>query len=449
MSSLFNVEAEAELLGALMAGHAGVDAIADVLKPEDFYEPTHARIFEVVCHQGVAGKPVSPIAVKGFMDGDEGLERLGGPAYLARLTGQAFGIAATQNAKMLKELALRRRMAAGLSMAVTDCADLTLTTAEIVATADEAISMQAGELVNQLSGSECFDELFATYAEGNSGVTCGCIPSVDDLLGPMKPKQLIILAARPGMGKTAMALSYTLGAAQNGYGVLYVSLEMSAGELAGRMGADLCFGRSSPAVPYGHIVKGNLSRPQMDELAKAAHFMKQLPIEVIDVGSLNVGRLAMLIRRHARRMEANGQRLDLVVVDYLQLLSADSKGRSNYEAVSEISRALKAMAKDNGVAIMALAQLSREVEKRPDKRPQLSDLRDSGQIEQDADAVLFLVRQEYYLRNTPAEPGGEADWQRAMDQVQGKIEFVLAKRRNGETGQAVGQFHGIYQAVRG
>ena len=170
----------------------------------------------------------------------------------------------------------------------------------------------------------------------------------------------------------------------------------------------------------------------------------------MDVGSLNIGRLNMLVRRHARAMAAKGFSLDLVIVDYLQLLSPDHKGRSNYEAVSEVSRGLKALAKDNELAVFALAQLSRTVETRPDKRPQLSDLRDSGQIEQDADAVLFLLRKEYYLRQEEPDPLSpkRVDWENHLDAVKGQIEFILAKRRNGTTGTAIGQFHGAYQAVR-
>lgn len=451
MTALTNLEAEGDLLGNLMAGYAEVDRIADVLAPIDFSEPVHSRIFEVIVEQAAKGKSCSPIAVKNFFEGDDTIDKLGGVAYLARLTGGATSFGAAENAKMLADLAVRRRMAEGLRMAALDCEDLTLTSAEIVAQADAAISLKAGDLVHQPTGAECFDELFDSYRDGNKGVTCGCIASLDDLLGPMKAKQLVIGAGRPGMGKTALALSYALGAAARGHGVLYVSLEMSAPELGARMASDLCFDGPVKPVPYPAIRDGDLTREQKNALAGAREHMATLPFAVVDAGNLTTGRLNMLIRRHARRMAANGHKLELVIVDYLQLLSPDTKGRSNYEAVSEVSKALKASAKDNGVAIFALAQLSREVEKRPGARPQLSDLRDSGQIEQDADAVLFLLRPEYYLRqNEPdvTDPK-RMQWEQALEAEQGKIEFIVAKRRNGVTGQATGQFHGFYQAVRG
>ena len=252
------------------------------------------------------------------------------------------------------------------------------------------------------------------------------------------------------MGKTALALSYAIGAAQQGHGVLFVSLEMSSTELAARMVADLCF-NGNDGVPYNAIRDGVLNDWQADKVCKARDTMHRLPFHVVDAGQLTVGRLNTLIRRHARKMAARGHKLELVIVDYLQLLSSDARGRSNYETVSEVSRGLKAAAKDHGVAVFALAQLSREVEKRPDKRPQLSDLRDSGQIEQDADAVLFLLRPEYY--HWQAEPEKDTSawdkWEAELREMLGAIEFILAKRRNGVTGATFGSFYGTYQAVRG
>lgn len=274
-------------------------------------------------------------------------------------------------------------------------------------------------------------------------------PPLDDLLGPIKPKQLVILAARPGMGKTATAISYAQGAAQLGHGVLFVSLEMSSTELAGRMVSDLCHDQEID-LPYNAVRDGTLNRAQRDWIGRAREFAGELPFQVVDTGSLTVSRLSMLVRSHQRRMKAKGQELQLVVIDYLQLLQGDRRA-SAYERISEISMGLKALAKDTGVGIMALAQLSRAVEQREDKRPMLSDLRDSGQIEQDADAVLFLLREEYYLWQEQREPHDPkfGDWQVAMADARNRIEFILAKRRNGTTGSAMGSFHGAYQAVRG
>lgn len=451
--SLANWEAEAALIGGLLINNACAEDVADLVAADDFSLDLHARMFEVIMTETAKGRGISSMALKSFFEGDGALEAMGGLPYLARLTGNPLCASYTfalDTARMLADLSNRRRIQAGLKTAAEACDDLTNTTGEIIAHADAAISLDKGDGIAQPSAGEAFDELLRSYENKSNGVRCQVISDLDDLLGPMRPKQLVIGAGRPGMGKTAMALSYALGAAEAGHGVLFVSLEMSSTELAARMAADLCF-NGEQGVYYSNIRDGDLNSWQAMEVRKAQNKAHQLPFQIVDAGSLTTGKLSRLIRKHARRMAANGYKLELVVIDYLQLLHPDSKGRSTYEAVSEVSRALKAMAKDNDLAIFALAQLSRSVENRPDKRPQLSDLRDSGQIEQDADAVLFLLRQEYYLKQEEPEQHDPKflDWKAKMDAAKGLIEFILAKRRNGETGTAFGKFYGAYQAVRG
>ncbi len=448
MADLVNIEAEQHLLGTLLAENSLFDTAADTLEPDDFSEPLHGRLYEAALGMVMAGKVASPVTLKPLFDGDPALDDLGGIGYLIELTAQAGFSDARDLAKHLRDLSLRRFMQGGLERAAMMCGDANVPATEIIDVADHALAVRAKDQIHQPTGDECIAELLAGYASQHLGVKCGQIPAVDELVGPLRPKQLVIAAGRPGMGKTAFALSYAIGAAQSGHGVLFVSLEMSSAELAARMVSDMCFGRGDP-LPFSAVRDGTLSRVQRNMIDDARSHMRRLPFQVIDAGSLTVSRLGMLVRRHARRMAARGQKLELVVVDYLQLLSADGRGKSTYEAVSEISRGLKALAKDNDIAIMALAQLSREVEKRADKRPQLSDLRDSGQIEQDADAVLFLLREEYYLRQCePDNPADRLDWEALLSEAQGRIEFILAKRRNGVTGNAVGEFHGAFQAVR-
>lgn len=250
---------------------------------------------------------------------------------------------------------------------------------------------------------------------------------------------------------TAVAISYAIGAARRGHGVLFISLEMSSHELGMRMASDLCFDLGEhDRVPFAAIQSGTINDRQRDAIRRARGYVADLPLFVVDAGSMTIGRLNMLVRRYARRLEAKGQKLELVIVDYLQLLHPDQRHRSAYENVSEVSRGLKACAKENGVGVFALAQLSREVEKREDKRPMLSDLRDSGQIEQDADGVLFLLRQEYYLLKNEPDPGSDKHetWRNLLERNRGKIEFIVAKRRNGVEGYSAGRFFGPYQAVR-
>lgn len=449
--SLDNIELESELLGNLLFDSSLIDSVADTLEPSDFSIGVHSRLYESALREHGKGKSVTPVTLKGYFDGDEEFQAVGGMGYLGKLTSLvSFSGGVTDLARELRDLGQRRRMREGLQYAVSLCDDLNAPHSEIVECADAAVSTDSKDTIHQPSGAECFDEMLAGFAKKGGGVRCGSIPSLDGLLGPMKPKQLVIGAGRPGMGKTALALSYAIGAARAGHGVLFVSLEMSSEELAARMAADMCFDGET-RVPFNMIRDGNVGPRQMLAIEQARQEMKALPFQVIDAGSLTTGRLASLVRRHARRMKANGHKLELVVIDYLQLVRPDGKGKSAYEAVSEVSRSLKALAKDNGLAVFALAQLSREVEKRPDRRPQLSDLRDSGQIEQDADAVLFLKREEYYLaQNEP--PIGDphrAEWEADYAENEGRIEFIVAKRRNGTVGSALGEFHGKFQAVRG
>lgn len=453
MPLLCNLEAEAALLSSLMGNGMGwlIEYAADRLTAGSFFEPGHGRIFDAIQHQHALGKPATPIFIKGHIESDESLRELGGVQYLAQLTANMNGMFAPRDlVDQIADFAQRRRMRAGLLTAADACADLDATTSEIVAHADAALAAEARSATNSVSAGEAIGAFLRDQEQQASGVITGSIPSNDRLLGPMKPGQMIIAAARPGMGKTALAVSAGTGAAKRGHGVLYVSLEMSAKEIAGRMLADMCFDGDDP-IPYAAIRDGRLNPAHQRRVIAAESEAHGLPFQIVDAGSLTVGRLNTFVRRHARRMAAQGRKLELVIVDYLQLLQSDTKGRSNYETVSEISRSLKAMAKDHGVVVLALAQLSREVEKRPDKRPLMSDLRDSGQIEQDADAVLLLLRNEHYLNQS--EPGtldpARTQWEAAMDAERGRLEIILAKRRNGRTGSAVVQFHAQFQAVRG
>lgn len=452
-NALHNVSGEAQLLGCLLAENALFDAVADILSAEDFSEPLHGRIYQTAAHEFMAGRSANPATLRAHFADDPAILEIGGTAYLMRLTAEANLLqSVTDLARHLKELSRRRALREALAVASASCLDMGAELTGIADFVSSAVNEGPSDGVREASGGACIEEHMQALTDGHHGVASGDIPTLDKLLGPLRPGQLVICAARPGMGKTALAISYVLGAARLGHGSLFVSLEMSSSELGARMASSRIFGDAHDrSVPYSCIVDGRLHASQRQNVGSAASQIDRWPLMIADIGSLTMGRLDRLVRRHARRFDARGARLELVVVDYLQLLRTDQPMRSSYEAISEISRALKAIAKTNGVAIMALAQLSREVEKRHDKRPILSDLRDSGQIEQDADAVLFLLRQEYYLaQSRPAELSPKfAEWEAQMADERDRIEFILAKRRNGVTGNATAEFHGAYQAVRG
>lgn len=451
-SDISNVEAEAILLGTMMVNPARIDRVADIVRAEDFKAAVHGRIFDAIVHQASLGRGVSPVAIKGLFEGDEDLASVGGPSYLARLTAspEIYLLDERDLARQIVDLAERRRMRAGLLEAIGKCADLSTPLPEIAAAADAAVSARAETGLIESDAADCVRDTLTALDKGTTGVLCERIPDADALLGPLEPKSLTILAARPGMGKTCFCSSYALGAARAGHGVLFVSLEMSKEQLMGRMLADVAFDDDQARVPYTAIQKRDLNNWQRNRVAEVGGWIARLPLTIVDAGSLTVGRLDMLVRRHKRRMAARGVSLDLVVVDYLQLLHPDMRGRSAYEAISEISKRLKGIAKDHDIAMFALAQLSRGVESRQDKRPMLSDLRDSGQIEQDADAVMFLMREEYYLQQTEPkdDPDEHEKWERQIERCRGVIDFILAKRRNGSPGSARGRFFAPYQAVR-
>jgi len=283
------------------------------------------------------------------------------------------------------------------------------------------------------------------------GILCRRVDGIDQVLGALRKKDLVIGAGRPGMGKTATALSYAIGAAGNGSGTLIISMEMGGDQLTERMLSDITH-EAGQGVPYNFIRERQLDPFRQREVCRAAERLADLPLHICDTSGLTVTKLERIIRRYRRRMAAKGQTLDLVIVDYLQLMtSAKAKENRNAE-VTEISNGLKRLAKSYDVAMFALSQLSREVDKRPDKRPVLSDLRDSGSIEQDADAVLFFFRPEYYLRLSEPLDRDSVDhitWRENLDRCAGRIDFICAKRRAGEANLTRhGRFHAEYQAVR-
>lgn len=446
---LSSIEMEGDFIGSLLSANELIEAAADIVSPADFHEAVHARIYEAILFERAKGQNVSPIMLKPHFENDEALKQLGGLPYIARLTGLATVINSLDNARHIADLSARRGMRDALREAMACCGDPKISTAEIASMADSAVSERATESLRMPSAAQCMGELLDAFDDHRPGVSCYSIPSLDALLGPVEPSDLVIMAGRPGMGKTAVALSYALGAAMGGHGTMFVSLEMSARQLAARMAADMCYGPNP--VAFERIRDGRLSVGEKKRIAEAVSELSRHPLRIVDTGRLTTGRLGRAIRSTQRQFAAQGKKLELVIIDYLQLLSPDHRRNSQYETISQISMDCKALAKDHDVGIIALAQLSREVEKRGDKRPQLSDLRDSGQIEQDADAVLFLLREEYYLRK--AEPDrnhtDRLQWEQAMDAARGRIEFILAKKRNGVEGVAHGQFHGAFQAVRG
>lgn len=358
--------------------------------------------------------------------------------YLARLVTEATTVInAPDYGRTIKDHATRRTL---LSIAdevraqvYSPSPDRGVT--EIIAEAEQAIFALAneGERRERMRGldaalTEALQMAAEAYSRdgGLSGLATG-ISDLDRYMGGLQASDLIVLAARPGMGKSALATNIAWRVAESGVGVGLYSLEMSGEQLATRIVAE----RSG--IPSSVIRRGEISERQFGTLSDTADLLRQLPLYIEDAGDLNIAQVAASARRLCRRHS-----IGLIIVDYIQLMSGTTR-RSSENRVSEITEIttkLKALAKELGVPVLALSQLSRQVESRDDKRPTLSDLRDSGSIEQDADVVLFIYRDEYYLRNREPKEGTpkHIEWQAEMEAAHGKAEIIVAKQRHGPTG---------------
>ncbi len=457
-----SIEAEQQLLGAILTNNDTYDRIATIIGPQHFYEPVHARIFEVAQARISKNALASPVTLKAFLEDDEGLKELGGPAYLARLAGAAISsFAARDYAQMICDFAIRRELMA-LGRVITDKArrvEISSEPKEQIVEAEQAL-YQLGEQGQTESGFQSFlravtdavDVANAAYQRegGLSGLSTGLV-DMDKKLGGLHRSDLLILAGRPSMGKTALATNiafniakaYKRGKLQDGSegavdgGVVgFFSLEMSAEQLATRILSE------ASEVPSEQIRRGDMTETEFRRFVDAAKTLEACPLFIDDTPALPISQLAARARRLKR---THG--LDALIVDYLQLVRPATAKDSRVNEVSEITQGLKAIAKELDIPVVALSQLSRQVENREDKRPQLSDLRESGSIEQDADVVMFVFREEYYKERE--KPGDHeldkmATWQADMEALHGKAEIVIGKQRHGPIGSVELSFEGRF-----
>ena len=450
-----NIEAEAALIGALMIDNRLVEDVQLKLRAEHFFEPLHGRIYDAILRMTDKNMVANPVTLKPMFEADEAMKEVGGPAYLAQLTGSgAAVIGARDFAQQIYDLALLRALV-GVGREMVEGA---LDTSEEVAPLNQ-IERAESELykVAEQGGGEGKAKSFGdaskealrvaeaalNSAGGLSGVTTG-LTELNSRMGGLHRSDLIILAGRPGMGKTSLATNIAFAAASRflaeiadgiepersaGAAVAFFSLEMSADQLATRVLAE----RSE--IPGEQIRAGKIGRNEFTRFARAASELNNLPLYIDDTPALTIAAL----RARARRLKRQ-KGVGMIVVDYLQLLQGTGRGNSGenrVQEISEISRGLKQLAKELHVPVLALSQLSRAVEQREDKRPQLSDLRESGSIEQDADIVLFVYREDYYLAaKQPADDHPDAEeWRQSMERAYGKAEVIVAKQRHGATGK--------------
>lgn len=441
-----SVEAEQQLLGAMLLNGSGVDLARGKGGAELFFDPVHARIFERIADKDKNGHLINSVTVADVMRGDIGLEELGGAKYLVRLAGGSFGVGAANASyvNMLADLASKRRIVAAMTEANASIARGE-EPSHIIAGRLEAALVEAGAstgIAGPVSIAKAVglavDQSLAAYnGEGSVAVKSG-LPALDRLISGFYPGDLILLGGRPSMGKTAVSLSIGLNAARSGHGVVIASLEMNPEAMALRALSEGTAQRGN-GVSYSDMRKGDMTEADTRRMIEAGMEIGNLPIVFLprtysDLGALFSG------AKQAHRMMQGGMKL--LIVDYAQLLRSNAKSR--YEQITEISIALKSLAGQLNIPVLALSQLSRAIESRDDKRPMMSDLRESGQLEQDADTVLFCYRDEYYLeRERPDESDLEAfsAWQMALNNVKGELEVIVAKQRQGEIGTAKMRFN--------
>ncbi len=457
-----SIEAEQQLLGAILTNNDLFDRVASIVRADHFYDPVHARIFETASARIAKNSLASPVTLKAFMEDDSGLAELGGPAYLVRLAGAAISSFAVRDyAEMIYDLAIRREL-------ITVGNDIAAKAARIDVDSEPKEQIVDAEqklyaLAEQGQTEQGFQSFLtavtnavkvanAAYQRegGLAGVSTGLV-DMDKKLGGLHRSDLLILAGRPSMGKTSLATNVAFNIARaykkgiiasgeegaiDGGVVGFFSLEMSAEQLATRILSEVA------EIPSNQIRRGNFTESEFRRIVDAAKELEAAPLFIDDTPALPISQLAARARRLKR---THG--LDALFIDYLQLVRGTGRSENRVNEISEITMGLKAIAKELDIPVIALSQLSRQVENREDKRPQLSDLRESGSIEQDADVVMFVFREEYYKERE--KPGDhELDkmgiWQEEMERLHGKAEVVIGKQRHGPIGTVELSFEGQF-----
>src|SRR5271165_1099714 len=447
-----NIEVEQALLGAVLVNNEAFYRVSDFLGPQHFFEGLHQKIYELAGSLVRQGKVASPVTLKTFLPADLDVAGLSASQYLARLAAEATTVINAEDyGRTIYDLAIRRDLIViGEDMVnVAYDAPVDFAPADQIEDAERKL-YEIAETGKYDGGFQRFAQALTTavemaaHAYQRDGKLSGIATSLKDLdrmMGGLQKSDLIIVAGRPGMGKTALATNIAYNVARayrgelqadgttkavNGGIVGFFSCEMSAEQLATRIIAE------RTGIPSSTIRRGGITESDFEKIRDYSIELQSLPFFIDETGGLSIAQLTARARRLKRQ-----KGLDLIVVDYIQLLSGSSKKSDNrVQEITEITTSLKALAKELNVPVIALSQLSRQVESRDDKRPQLSDLRESGSIEQDADVVIFVYREEYYLGNKEPRAGTPEyeKWQLDMSLVHGKAEVIIGKQRHGPTG---------------
>ena len=449
-----NLEAEQALLGSILVNNDIIDEISSIVKSSTFYDPGHIKIYEVIENLNNKGMIANPITLKNFFEKDNMLNEVGGTEYLVKLTRFSGSTKqAIDYAKIIHEMYLRRELVIVSDKLSSD----TLNTDTQDKNAEKIIEETEKSLYDlaergsfsqsYLKFNNALDETIkmATLAmqsdQGIVGVPTG-LTDLDEKLGGLHKSDLVILAGRPSMGKTALATNIAFNASkhilsrQEKSCVAFFSLEMSSEQLSTRILSE------QARIKSDDIRRGKVTEEEINRYIETSRNIYDLPLFIDETPAISIAALSNRARR-IKRLHGLG----LIVVDYIQLMrSSSNKNDGRVQEISEITQGLKALAKELSVPVLALSQLSRAVEQRDDKQPQLADLRESGSIEQDADVVMFVYREEYYLERKQPKLGSieHAEWQSKMNDVNGLADIILGKQRHGPTGTVKVEFEGIY-----
>tara|TARA_Y100000590_G_scaffold279252_1_gene313548 strand:+ start:2911 stop:4341 length:1431 start_codon:yes stop_codon:yes gene_type:complete len=449
-----NIEAEQAVIGSVLVSNEIYDEVSPVIDAQKFFDPIHKKIFETIEKLINKGLLANPITLKNYFENNEGLRELGGQEYLIKITKFATSIKqAVDYANIVQEMHVRRELIK-ISESVLDQAssntEITTSGEEMIQNAEKSLFdlAERGHFYKSFMKFESalkqtIEMAKSAYQneEGLVGVPTG-LTDLDSRLGGLHKQDLVIIAGRPSMGKTALATNIAFHAAKNiekkgsKSTVAFFSLEMSSEQLSTRILSEQSKIRSND------IRRGKVSEKEFEKFIETSKNIFELPLFIDETPAITIAAISNRSRRIKRLFG-----LELIVVDYIQLMrSSGSKEYNRVQEISEITQGLKALAKELDVPVLALSQLSRAVEQRDDKKPQLADLRESGSIEQDADVVMFVYREAYYLERREPTLGSieHAEWQQKMNEISSLAEIMIGKQRHGPTGNVKVEFEAMY-----
>jgi replicative DNA helicase len=433
---ILSIEAEQALLGGLLLRPSTFDQVSDIVEAQDFFEPVHQEIFHEVRSAVSAGKSVSALSLSKRFEAHPALAEIGQGGYIVKLCTSAVTVNDLPDLAVLVADLHKRRKLQNAAQHIEHLASDTLDNADYLEEAERifqgAVDSVATGTSDADAGEALGDAIDAIIAGEAAPISTG-LADLDEQLGGLYPQNYYCLAGRTSMGKTALGLSIARNVARQGNGVLVISLEMPKRKLMVRMACDHLW-RPDRSIFYKRILSGNVNASDIEALKRAKTDFDDWPLVVDDAARRSVHSIKALVRRTARKMAEQGVSLDLVLIDYLGLIRHDMGHHGNMvQAYADTSAALSQIAKENNLAIMALHQVNRGPENRDDKRPKLSDLRHSGDIEQDIDAALFIYREHYYLNQKDPAEIDMNDLRASENQA----EIIIAKNRDGSTGRVM------------